>query len=63
MTLTLYDQLLNHRRRINRRRHLRENLHPFPKGVQPLRHDRPRRLPQLLSVNQRAFTGRRVLEF
>ena len=34
-----------------------------PKGVQPLQHDRPQRLSQLLSVNQRAFPGRRVREF
>ena len=38
-------------------------LHPRPKGVQPLRHDRPRRLSQLLSVNQCAFTGWSVWEF
>ena len=36
------------------RRHLQDRLHPHSKGVQPLRHDRPWRLSQLLSVKQSA---------
>ena len=41
----------------------RNKLPPCPNYLQQLRHDRPRRLSQPLSVNQCAFTGGNVREF
>ena len=47
---------------INKRKHLRDRLHPRPKDVQPIQHGRPRRSSQLLSVNWCALTGRCIRE-